>query len=161
MDTRIIPEGNMAEKAMPPAPHRSEKKAGSISAVARSAGIALLAAEVINGALFFIAKAIGVRFVVLAPNVPGLQAITIASVVAATAVGVVGAAAVFWITARFAKRPEIIFQGISFAVLLASFVPPLSLPPETGAAGKAVLALMHVAVAVTAVPLLLRTLRMR
>lgn len=161
IDTRIISEGNMEERTAPPVQNPPEKKKMGVLAIAGSAGTALLATEIVNVALFYIAKAYGVRFMMLAPGSSELQAITVINVLIATAIGVAGSAAAFWIIERFAKRPGTIFQLVSFAVLLVSFAGPLSLPPETGAIGKAILTLMHVAVAVIAVSLFLKTLRTR
>lgn len=76
-----------------------------------------------------------------------------------TAVGVLGATAVYGILTRVSERPDRAFLGIAAAVLALSFV-PLLVPPAFLAGAPAsvlgTLAVMHVTTAVVAVGLLLR-----
>lgn len=161
MDTRIIPEGNLAEKALPPQGGPEEKGTHPITSVLKNTFLAFLTSGALNVAIFVGAKGAGVVFLMRSPGVPDAEAITILHVLISTLVGTIGAAIVFRILLRFAKNPVSAFQIISFVVLLLSFSGPLLLLPDTDVLGKSALAVMHVIVAVVIVPLLLRTLRPR
>lgn len=83
-------------------------------------------------------------------------------VIASTAIGAVGATIVYGVIARVSQRPNRTFTIVAAIVLLLSFVPMLTLPPEFAAALAPVLSalvVMHVLVAVTSVVVLTRASR--
>ena len=82
------------------------------------------------------------------------QVVTIGQVTGASATGVVGAAVVFAVIGRFARRPIVVFWGVSAVGLLISFV-PIALAGATGSSAGA-LALMHTVTAAINVGLLTR-----
>lgn len=86
--------------------------------------------------------------VVTAPD----QAVTISQVVGASAGGAVGAAALFAVIVRFARRPIVVFWGVAAVGLLLSFV-PIAVAGATGSSAGA-LALMHTIAAAINVGLL-------
>jgi hypothetical protein len=83
----------------------------------RAAGIALILAIVINEALRLAAVAL------LGIN-PGFLPLTATGpVIMFTAIGVLGATLVYWITTRLSKNPGQLFRTIAWVVLGLSFVP--------------------------------------
>ena len=91
--------------------------------------------------------------------VPPDETLTLGPVVAASAIGAIGAAVVFVIIGRFSRRPVRVFRITALVVLLLSLVPI----PLQGVAGPSAgaLALMHVLAAAIAVGVLTTTPRER
>ncbi|PLS84115.1 MAG: hypothetical protein CYG60_19640 [Actinobacteria bacterium] len=87
--------------------------------------------------------------------VPPGETLTLGPVIAASAIGAVGAAIVLGIIGRFSRRPILVFRVIALVVLLLSLVPI----PLQGVAGPSagVLALMHVLAAAIVVGVLTTT----
>jgi hypothetical protein len=84
--------------------------------------------------------------------IPPDETVGFGQVVAASAAGAVGAAGLFAVIGRFARRPIRAFWGIAAVGLLLSFL-PIALAGVTGSSAGT-LALMHVVVAATNVGLL-------
>jgi hypothetical protein len=82
------------------------------------------------------------------------QAVTISQVMGASAAGAVGAAFVFAVIGRFARRPTLVFWGVAAVGLLLSFV-PIAVAGAAGSSAGA-LALMHTVAAAINVGLLTR-----
>jgi nitrate/nitrite transporter NarK len=89
--------------------------------------------------------------VVISPN----EAVTFGQVTAASVAGAVGAAAIFAVIGRFARRQIRAFWGVAAIGLLLSFL-PIALAGATGSSAGT-LALMHVLAAATNVVLLTRS----
>jgi Family of unknown function (DUF6069) len=89
--------------------------------------------------------------VIISPN----EAVTFGQVTAASVAGAVGAAAIFAVIGRFARRPIRAFWGVAAIGLLLSFL-PIALAGATGSSAGT-LALMHVLAAATNVVLLTRS----
>ena len=91
--------------------------------------------------------------------VPPDEVLTLGPVVAASAIGAIGAAVVFGIIGRFSRRPVRVFRITALVVLLLSLVPI----PLQGVAGPSAgaLILMHVMAAAIVVGVLTATPRGR
>ncbi len=91
--------------------------------------------------------------------VPPDEVLTLGPVVAASAIGAIGAAVVFGVIGRFSRRPIRVFRLTALVVLLLWLVPI----PLQGVAGPSAgaLALMHVVAAATVVGVLTTTPRGR
>jgi hypothetical protein len=87
--------------------------------------------------------------------IPPDEAVTFGQVTAASVAGAVGAAAIFAVIGRFARRPIRAFWGVAAIGLLLSFL-PIALAGATGSSAGT-LALMHVLAAATNVVLLTRS----
>ena len=103
---------------------------------------AVLAAVVVNLIIRTLAVALF--------GLSGFLPLTVGPTVAFTVVGVLGAGAVFALTARFARDPARLFVRVAFVVLLLSFVPDVLLffsgsIPGTTVAGVVTLMAEHVA----------------
>lgn len=98
----------------------------SLGTIWRNGLIAIVAAAVVNGVLYFIGAALGwIPDTVLTPmGIP----VTIVPVVASTVVALVVATIVYSILNRFTGNPNRWFTIIAVIVLLLSAVSPLSLP---------------------------------
>jgi hypothetical protein len=124
----------------------------------RNAGIALVAAVVINELIRLIA-------VPLLGIDPGFLPLTaFGPVIMFTAFGVIGATLVYWLLTRFSKNPDQLFTTIAVVLLVLSFVPniltglnPQSAPfPGVTWAAIITLMVMHLPPALLSVFLLTR-----
>ena len=118
-------------------PHRSVPIRG---------GVAVVLAVLINAVLV-----VGVSSLDIAP---GFDALTLPPVAFLSAVGAVGAAAVYWGLSRYVADADRLFVRIAGAVLVLSFVPDVALLALDSAAtvlGVVVLMILHVTVAVASV----------
>ncbi len=112
--------------------------------------VATVLAAVANALVLVIASSLFGAVVV-----PPGETLTLGPVIAASAIGAVGAAVVLGIIGRFSRRPIPVFRVIALVVLLLSLVPI----PLQGVAGPSagVLALMHVLAAAIVVGVLTTT----
>jgi hypothetical protein len=112
--------------------------------------VAAVLAAVANALVLVIASSLFGAVVV-----PPGETLTLGPVIAASAIGAVGAAVVLGIIGRFSRRPIPVFRVIALVVLLLSLVPI----PLQGVAGPSagVLALMHVLAAAIVVGVLTTT----
>lgn len=123
----------------------------------RLAGVALLAAliaAVANALVYFVASAVGaISPDVLVPSPTGESPITVGTVVLASAVGAVGAAVVFAVIGRFARRPVRLLVIVATVVLVLSLFSPATIP---GASLGMILSLeaMHLVAGVSSIGLL-------
>ena len=127
---------------------------GSAGRLLRRGLLAAVLAAVANALVFAIAS-----YLIGAVVVPPGEALTLGPVVAASAGGAVGAAAVLGVIGRFSGRPVRVFRGIALVVLLLSLL-PIPLEGVTGPSAGA-LALMHVVAAAVVVAVLTATPRKR
>ena len=112
------------------------------------AGVLSAIISAIANALVFATASAYFGGIVITPDEP----VTFGQVVGASAAGSVGAAAVFAVTGRFARRPIRVFWGVAAVGLLLSFL-PIALAGATGSSAGT-LACMHVVAAATNVGLL-------
>ena len=123
---------------------------GSAGRLLRRGLLAAVLTAVANALVFVIASSL-IGAIVVPPG----EALTLGPVVAASAVGAVGATVVLGVICRFSGRPVRVFRGIALVVLLLSLLPiPLEgvTWPSAGA-----LALMHVVAAAVVVAVLTAT----
>jgi hypothetical protein len=88
---------------------------------------------------------------------PGFRPLTLPPVVFLSAVGAVGATAVYWLLDRYVDDVDRTFPRVAAAVLVLSFVPDLALlgaDPAATVLGVFVLMVMHVVVAAASVGVL-------
>ena len=116
-------------------------------------------AAVVNAIIFGIARAldtIPLEVVISGPT--GDEPLGLVPVIFASIFGVLGAAVVFALCARFSTRPARLFQIIAAVVLVLSFVSPFTI---SGAPAEMIvtLILMHVVVWAAAVVILPRSYR--
>lgn len=116
--------------------------------------LAAVLAAIANALVFAIASSL-IGAVVVPPG----EALTLGPVVAASAGGAVGAAAVLGVIGRFSDRPVRVFRGLALVALLLSLL-PIPLEGVTGPSAGA-LALMHVVAAAVVVSVLTATPRKR
>jgi hypothetical protein len=112
-------------------------------------GLAVLLSVAPNVALVVVATELGVA--------PGFRPIAVPPVVFLSAVGALGAAAVYWLLGRVVADRERTFVRVAAAVLVLSFLPDLALlsrDPAATVPGVAVLTAMHVVVAAACVGVL-------
>jgi hypothetical protein len=117
--------------------------------LATRGGIAVVLSVVANVLIVAGAQALGIA--------PDFRALTVPPVAFLSALGAVGATAVYWVLDRYSDRPERTFRRVAIATLVVSFVPDLALLAIDEAAtvtGVAVLMLMHAVVAIVAIELL-------
>ena len=127
---------------------------GSAGRLLRRGLLAAVLAAIANALVFAIASSL-IGAVVVPPG----EALTLGPVVAASAGGAVGAAAVLGVIGRFSVRPVRVFRGLALVALLLSLL-PIPLEGVTGPSAGA-LALMHVVAAAVAVSVLTATPRKR
>lgn len=113
--------------------------------------IAAVGSVACNVGLVFAAGAVGIA--------PGFRALTPPPVAFLSAVGALGATAVYWLLVRTGAvdRPARTFRRVAAAVLVVSFLPDIGLlwaDPAATLPGILVLMLMHVVVAAVSVGLL-------
>ena len=120
---------------------------GSTGRALRGGVLAAVLAAVVNALVLVIWSSLFGAVVV-----PPDEVLTLGPVVAASAIGAIGAAVVFGIIGRFSRRPIPVFRVIATVVLLLSLVPI----PLQGVAGPSAVALilMHVVAAATVVGVL-------
>ena len=119
------------------------------STIATRGGLAAAVAVLANAAVVLVAQSLGVA--------PGFRALTLPPVIFLSALGAVGATAVYWGLARRTADPDRTFVRIATAVLVLSFVPDFALlgaDPSATVPGVVLLMLMHVVVAAAVVGLL-------
>ena len=118
-----------------------------VSRLLRVSALAALLSASANAMVLTIASSL-LGAVVIPPG----ETVTLGQVLAASVAGSIGAAVVFAVVSRFARRPVRVFWGIAAVGLLLSFV-PIALAGANGwSAGT--LALMHAVAAATNVGLL-------
>lgn len=101
---------------------------------------------IVNAAIVAAASAAGIA--------PGLEALTLPSVVVLSVAGAVGATVVYALLDRYVARPNRTFRRVAAVVLVLSFVPDLWLlaaDPAATVPGIVVLVVMHVVVAAASV----------
>jgi hypothetical protein len=115
--------------------------------------LAGVVAAIGNLLVFFIAKGVGVPFV-MPLNGPGStpEPLPFFAVIVASLVPAIGAAIFLAILAKFTSRASLIFLVISVLFLLVSFGGPFSLPVDLGT--QLALSLMHVVAGVVTVGML-------
>jgi len=85
---------------------------------------------------------------------PGFDALTLPPVAVLSAVGAVGATAVYWALGRYVAAADRLFVRLAVAVLVLSFLPSLALlavDPAATVAGVVALLVTHVTVAAASV----------
>ncbi|MER7792902.1 DUF6069 family protein [Streptomyces sp. NPDC097640] len=112
---------------------------------------AIVAASAVNALLAIAARAIADRTDDFGPLNPG-------SYIFLTAVGIVLGSVGWAAVCKVSKRPEHLLRRLVPAVVVVSFVPDFFLFDDGGAVGVTALLLMHVAVAVIAVPVYRRVM---
>jgi len=118
--------------------------------------LALLAAVVVNAALVWVVGAVDLA--------PGFRALTYPPVVFLSAVGALGATAVYALLGRFVDDVDRTFTRVAAVVLVLSFVPDLGLlvgDPAATVPAVVVLMGMHVVVAVASVAALVGRVSLR
>lgn len=108
--------------------------------------LALLVAVLVNAALVWVAGAVELA--------PDFQALTYPPVVFLSAVGALGATAVYALLGRFVDDVDRTFTRVAAGVLVLSFLPDVGLlvgDPAATVPGVALLMVMHVVVAVASV----------
>ncbi|WP_238709337.1 DUF6069 family protein [Natronorubrum halophilum] len=131
----------------------AEVESTSVDARRRSVpvrgGIAVALSVLVNVGLVVAVAALGIA--------PGFQALTVPPVAFLSALGSIGALAVYWLLGRYTENQDRLFVRIAAVVLVLSFVPDaalLSVDPAATVPGVVVLMIMHVVVAVASVWLL-------
>ncbi len=114
---------------------------------ARAAVVVVVVAAV-NVVLWLVAKALGVDFPVPAPTGEGTLELTAGPVVGASVFGVLLATLGRWVQVRFTHLPDRVFVVGVMALAVLSFAQPFLLATEVSVAGRLVLCLLHVVVAV-------------
>lgn len=128
-----------------------EREPVTVGALARRGVVAVALAVAVNAVVVFAADAAGIA--------PGLEELSLESVVPLTVLGVLGATAVYGLLSRFAADPDRRFVQVAAVVLVLSVIPDFTyVPGLPGAtlAGAATLAFMHVTTAVVAILALTR-----
>jgi len=118
--------------------------------VAQGVFAASLLSSAVNALIAVLAHTLG------APE--GFDPLEPSSYVFPTALGVLAGAAGWALVRRFSHNPERLLRRLVPSVVVASCVPDFFLFGEGGAAGVVALLLMHIAVAVIAVPVYRRVL---
>lgn len=124
---------------------------GESISIPRRGAVAVLGSLVVNALFLAVVDAAGIA--------PDFMALTYPPVLFLTAVGAVGATAVYWLVRRYAGRPVRTFRVVAAVALVLSFVPDLALlafDPMATVPGVVVLMAMHVTVAAVAVGVLTR-----
>jgi hypothetical protein len=119
-------------------------------------GVALLAAVLVNAALVWVVGAVEIA--------PDFMALTYPPVVFLSALGALGATAVYALLGRFVDDVDRAFTRVATVVLVLSLVPDLGLlvgDPAATVPGVVVLMGMHVVVAAAAVLALVGEVRLR
>lgn len=137
-------------------PGASEVEGRDHTYAIQAGAIALVLSVVVNAALVTVAR--------MAAIGEGLMAMTYPSMLVLTAVGVVGAVALYLLLRSVTSRPDRTFLAVAAVVLVVSIVPDFTyIPAQPGGSvtAGAVLALMHVATAAIVVWLLVDLDRLR
>jgi uncharacterized membrane-anchored protein len=92
---------------------------------------------------------------------PTLPAFAVVPVIIVTVIGVLGAALVFALIARYTRRPIRIFQITSLVVLLVSFIPNIGMFTREDASVPGIIGLMimHVVAAAAAVGIMTKAVQ--
>ena len=127
-----------------------------LGTLARRGGTALVLAVLANAVLVFLAD--------LAAVAPDLAHLSYGRVAVFTALGVIGATAVYGVLTRLVDDPDLTFAGLAAVLLVLSMVPTaVVIPGEPGATtlGTVALGVAHVPPAVAAVAVLTNVLGRR
>ena len=117
--------------------------------LATRGGIAVVLSVLANVLIVVGAQTLGIA--------PDFRALTVPPVAVLSALGAIGATAVYWVLDRSVDRPARTFRRVAIATLVVSFLPDLALLAIDEAAtvtGVVVLMVMHAVVAIVAIELL-------
>jgi hypothetical protein len=96
--------------------------------IVRAGLLGILLAVVLNVALYYLFVALGYLDRTFIVNPESGQPVTAGAVAGATALPLLLATGLFWLLARFTRRPVLIFGSIVGVFLLGSLMGPFSIP---------------------------------